>query len=70
MGFKLKAVALACFVAGILATLSVSSVRAFYREVECGNIKGHTTHAVMEEGDLICLYRKNSYPFRVWGGRA
>lgn len=67
---KIKVLAVICFLAGVLFLHGILMVQQFYREIDCGNIQDHKTHAVLEDGDLVCLYRKQSYPYRVWGGRA
>lgn len=67
---KIKVLCVGCFLAGVLVVHAFFGLQKFYREIDCGFIKDHTTHAVLEDGDLVCLYRKQSYPYRVWGGRA
>jgi hypothetical protein len=67
---KIKVLCVICFLAGVTCLHGILKINQFYREIDCGFIKDHTTHAVLEDGDLVCLYRKQSYPYRVWGGRA
>jgi len=66
---KIIVLCVTCFLAGVLFVYTFFGLQKFYRDIDCGFIQDHTTHAVLEDGDLVCLYRKQSYPYRVWGGR-
>lgn len=37
---------------------------------QCGFKPGHTTLITHDDGDLICIYRQNTYPFKTQSGRS
>ena len=46
-----------------------ASTSQYMDEYECGWEKGFTTHAVRDRhSNLVCLYRKNSFPYNIKGG--
>lgn len=39
-------------------------------EYDCGYKPGFTTLVTEDDGEVICIYRQNSYPFKTTSGRA
>ena len=37
--------------------------------LNCGIKPGYTTLVTEEDGEIICIYRQNSYPFKTQSGR-
>lgn len=55
--------------------LGVLATEAFHRSLDivdtasCGTKPGHTTLITKDDGDLICIYRQNGWPFKTTSGR-
>lgn len=53
---------------GCLLTDSIYKINTFYDELNCGNMRGHTTLITYDSGMLICIYRQDSFPFKTISG--
>lgn len=53
---------------GGLFTTTVLKISDMYAEMDCGYMKGYTTHVVYEHGYLICVWRQDSWPFKTISG--
>jgi hypothetical protein len=57
------------FVFGILVGDVYSRIVHDMKISDCGFKPGHTTLVTEDNGDLICIYRQNGYPFKTQSGR-
>jgi hypothetical protein len=57
------------FVFGILVGDVYNKLLNDIHMSDCGTKPGHTTLVTHDDGELICIYRQNGYPFKTQSGR-
>jgi hypothetical protein len=65
---KIKALCLVFFGLGIFSSTQYDKVVNEYHLMDCGNMKGYTTHVVKDMGYEICVWRQNTWPFKTLSG--
>lgn len=57
------------FAFGIVIGDVYNRIRIDIHTVDCGVKPGYTTLVTEDDGEIICIYRQNSWPFKTNSGR-
>lgn len=58
------------FVFGVLVGDVYNKLLTDIHVGQCGTKPGHTTLVTQDDGEIICIYRQNGWPFKTTSGRS
>lgn len=56
------------FSLGATFVIIVNNITSHVDTYNCGYMTGYTTHVTYDHGQLVCVWRQNSWPFKTLSG--